>query len=204
MMVAICDKAALFREALAAVVRSRGHQVVCCVGVLADAVRAMERCRADVMLLDASLADGDSLAQLRGGAQHGSAVRVLLLAASRENRTAAAALESGLVEGVFDHAVALGTLERALTSQRGPRLRRTVAQPAGVDALLTGREYEVISLMLAGRSTDTIASALGVSRSTVHSHVQGILRKLGARNRVEAVNIYLGDRSRKPHGVPWP
>jgi DNA-binding NarL/FixJ family response regulator len=38
-----------------------------------------------------------------------------------------------------------------------------------------------------------MAVALGVSRSTVHSHVQNILRKLGARSRIEAVSIYLGE-----------
>ena len=51
----------------------------------------------------------------------------------------------------------------------------------------------MIGLLLAGRSTDAMAVALGVSRSTVHSHVQSILRKLGARSRIEAVSIYLGE-----------
>jgi DNA-binding CsgD family transcriptional regulator len=34
---------------------------------------------------------------------------------------------------------------------------------------------------------------LAVSPSTVHSHVKNVLRKLGARNRVEAVAIYVAD-----------
>ena len=51
----------------------------------------------------------------------------------------------------------------------------------------------MIALLLAGHSTDAMAVALGVSRSTVHSHVQSILRKLGARSRIEAVSIYLGE-----------
>jgi DNA-binding NarL/FixJ family response regulator len=50
---------------------------------------------------------------------------------------------------------------------------------------------------VAGRSTDAIAFSLGVSRSTVNSHVQNILRKLGAQSRIEAVSIYLGDRTRQ-------
>jgi DNA-binding NarL/FixJ family response regulator len=49
----------------------------------------------------------------------------------------------------------------------------------------------VIGLLLAGRSTHAIALALGVARSTVHTHVQSILRKLGAQSRIEAVSIYL-------------
>jgi DNA-binding NarL/FixJ family response regulator len=205
MVVAICDKSALFREALAVVVTSSGHEVVCCVSTLADAIRSIERCQPDVMLLDASLTDSDSLAQWRARRKRGCVPRVLLLTGSGENGWAAAAVEAGLAEGVFDQAVALVTLERAVRGRSGPlsRARRTVTQPPRADSLLTAREYDVIGLLLVGRATVSIASTLGVSRSTVHSHVQSILRKLGARNRIEAVNIYLGEMSRKPDLVPW-
>jgi DNA-binding NarL/FixJ family response regulator len=173
------------------VVTSRGHQVVCCVSALPDAVRAIERCTPDVMLLDASLSDGDSLARLR----QELGLRVLLLTDSGEETSAAAALEAGLADAVIDHAVALVTLERAVnghqTSAARPRRAAGPARPA--EWLLTVREREVIGHLLAGRSTDAMAVALGVSRSTVHSHVQNILRKLGARSRIEAVSIYLGE-----------
>ena len=205
MMVVICDKSALFREALAVVVTSRAHAVVCCVSTLSDAIRAIERCQPDVMLLDASLTDSDSLAQLGARRERGRALRVFLLTGSGENGWAAAAVEAGLVEGVFDQTVALVTLERAVRGWVGPlsRPRRTVSQPPRADSLLTAREAEVIGLLHAGHATDSIASTLGVSRSTVHSHVQSILRKLGARNRIEAVNIYLDETSRQPDLVPW-
>jgi DNA-binding NarL/FixJ family response regulator len=193
MMVAICEEATLFREALATVVTSRGHEVVCCVSRLADAVLVLERCHADVMLLTASMTDGDSLGRLR----QELGLRVLLLTDSSEE-SPAAAVEAGLADAVLDHAVALVTLERAVNGQvtSSSRRRRPVAQAPDADAALTAREREVIGLLKAGRSTDSIAVALGVSRSTVHSHVQNILRKLGARSRVEAVSIYLGETAR--------
>src|SRR5688572_26698981 len=75
MMVAICEEAALFREALATVVTSRGHEVVCCVSRLADVVQALERCPADVLLLTGSMSDGGSLGRLR----QELGLRVLLL-----------------------------------------------------------------------------------------------------------------------------
>jgi two-component system nitrate/nitrite response regulator NarL len=191
MMVAICHEEALFREALASVVTSRGHHVVCCVSAVADAVRAIERCPADVLVLDASLTVGDSLLRLR----QELGLRVLLLTDSGEDNPAAAALDAGLADAVLDHAVALVTLERAVNGQAtsASRPRRTVPEKRRMDWLLTAREREVIDLLLAGRSTDAMALALGVSRSTVHSHVQSILRKLGAQSRIEAVSIYLGD-----------
>jgi DNA-binding NarL/FixJ family response regulator len=191
MMVAICEKTALFRETLATVVTSRGHHVVCCVSALPDAVRAIEGCTADVLLLDASLTDEDSLAQLR----QELGLRVLLLTESGEETSAAAALEAGLADAVIDHAVALVTLERAVNGHQtsAARPKRATGHARHADALLTVREREVIALLLAGRSTDAMAVTLGVSRSTVHSHVQSILRKLGARSRIEAVSIYLGE-----------
>jgi DNA-binding NarL/FixJ family response regulator len=145
------------------------------------------------MLLDASLTVGDSLLRLR----QELGLRVLLLTDSGGDSpaAAAAALEAGLADAVLDHAVALVTLERALNGQAtsASRPRRTVREKRHSDWLLTAREREVIGLLLAGRSTDAMALALGVSRSTVHSHVQSILRKLGAQSRIEAVSIYLGD-----------
>jgi two-component system nitrate/nitrite response regulator NarL len=207
MMVAICDKAALFRETLAIVVTSRGHHVVCCVSVLADAVRTIERCNPDVMLLDASLTDCDSLARLGARRERGLALRVFLLTAPGEDSsTAAAAVEAGLADGVLDHAVALVRLERAVNGQltSKSRPRRTVAQARRSDSFLTAREREVIGLLLAGRSTRAIALALGVSRSTVHSHVQSILRKFGAQSRSEAVSIYLGETTTRPGSVLLP
>ena len=82
MRVAICEKGALFREALATTVSSRGHHVVCCVGALPDAIAAIEQCEPDVVLLDASLTDSDSLAWLGARRARGPAVKVLLLTAS--------------------------------------------------------------------------------------------------------------------------
>jgi DNA-binding response OmpR family regulator len=107
---AICERAALFREALASAVTSRGHEVECCVSTLADAVRAVERCSVDVLLLDASLSEGESLARLR----QELGLRVLILTGSGGDVPAAEALEAGLADAVLDHAVALVTLERAV------------------------------------------------------------------------------------------
>jgi PAS domain S-box-containing protein len=54
-------------------------------------------------------------------------------------------------------------------------------------AALTRREIEVLRLVAAGGRTKTVADALHVSPATVRNHVQNILGKLGAHNRLEAV-----------------
>ena len=63
---------------------------------------------------------------------------------------------------------------------------------SGPDAdLLTARELEVLAVMAERESNVEIAERLVISQSTVQSHVRSILRKLGARNRTEAVSGYL-------------
>ena len=52
---------------------------------------------------------------------------------------------------------------------------------------LTGRELEVLAMLAAGRSNQSIASHLFISLDTVKKHVSHLLGKLGAANRTEAV-----------------
>ena len=59
-------------------------------------------------------------------------------------------------------------------------------------AALTPREESVVELLAAGRSTDQIARELGLARATVRNHVQGVLRRLGAHSRLEAIAIARG------------
>ncbi|MFQ5700443.1 MAG: LuxR C-terminal-related transcriptional regulator [Acidobacteriota bacterium] len=53
---------------------------------------------------------------------------------------------------------------------------------------LTARELEVLRLMADGTSTEAIADSLFISKVTVRNHIQNILRKLGAHNKLQAVS----------------
>jgi DNA-binding CsgD family transcriptional regulator len=68
--------------------------------------------------------------------------------------------------------------------------------PLGPDELervrlgdLTPRESEILALLAGGASTRQIAGRLVISEKTVKTHVQNILRKLGAASRLEAAAI---------------
>ncbi len=58
-------------------------------------------------------------------------------------------------------------------------------------ALLTGREREVLAMVSMGMGSSWIAAELGVSPSTVETHVRHCLDKLGARNRAHAIALGL-------------
>ena len=57
--------------------------------------------------------------------------------------------------------------------------------------LLTEREREVLGMVAMGMGSSWIAAELGVSRSTVETHVRHCLDKLGARNRANAIALGL-------------
>jgi NarL family two-component system response regulator LiaR len=51
---------------------------------------------------------------------------------------------------------------------------------------LTEREFEVLTMIVEGKSNPEIASHLYLSLNTIKSHVNGIFNKLGVSDRVQA------------------
>ncbi len=63
--------------------------------------------------------------------------------------------------------------------------QRSAEPPAQPLEPLTDREEEVVLAVAAGRTNAEIADALHISLSTTKTHLAAVMRKLGARNRVE-------------------
>ena len=59
--------------------------------------------------------------------------------------------------------------------------------PTQSDLGLTGRQLDVLALMLRGKSNKAISRALDLAEPTVKNHVTAILRALKVTNRTEAV-----------------
>lgn len=62
-------------------------------------------------------------------------------------------------------------------------------QPPPLGHDLTQREREVLALLVDGLSNAQIAEQLTISPATVKYHVRGVLNKLGAASRTEAVSL---------------
>ena len=150
----------------------------------AEALELLPTLRPDVALVDLFLAGesgADVCDSIRKSSPH---TRVLLISGSGRMSPAAAraAGASGFVSKDWEardvaravRAVGLGMTVFAPTAE----------QPA---PLLSEREREVLDLIAAGSTNREIAQRLYLSPHTVKEHTSVLYRKLGARNRAEAV-----------------
>ena len=125
-------------------------------------------------------------------------VQIIALTSFKEGKLIQNALESGAI-GYLLKDVSADDLAEAIRAAHSGRttlspevaqaLVETVQEPSTPDFDLTERETEVLNLMVEGLNNTQIAGRLGVSPSTIKSHVSNILSKLGVSSRTEAVTL---------------
>ena len=178
------------------------------VGEAPDAAAAVSlalRRRPDLVLLDISM-PGDGLSALWEINARLPRTQVVMLTVSEEDEHLFAALRSGasgyllkdidprrLPEALHDVHLGRPAIPRRLVRRvvdefrdAAPR-RRSVASFEELRSRLTSREWQVLDLLARDCSTAEIAERLVLTPSAVRAHIAAIVRKLGARNRVEAV-----------------
>jgi NarL family two-component system response regulator LiaR len=170
-----------------------------------EAVELVLYYRPDVVVLDIVMPELDGILATRQilKAIPDQLVIALTGAADEDDELGLLALRAGAA-GFLSKDVDINALPRTLEGLRAGEAaisrrmtRRLIEQlrsaPEGstgmrpVKSPLTAREWEVIDLLKATRSTDEIAADLVLSTETVRSHVKNILRKLEVRSREDAV-----------------
>ena len=210
--VVIAEDAVLFREGLARLIESRGHQVAESVADGEALIAAVARQGPDVVVADVRMPPTHTDEGLRAAIElrnRHPGTGVLVLSQYIETQYAARLLEGSaagvgylLKDRVADVADFAGALERvaavgtALDPEVVTQLVRAIQHAAGF-AELTPREQDVLALMAEGRSNAGIAATLVVSPSVVEKHVASIFAKLrlppseADNRRVLAVLRYL-------------
>jgi len=101
----------------------------------------------------------------------------------------ATALELGAAP-LVEETELLATIARiSLEEPDGPPQQQKDPDLPTALATLTGREREVLSHLVAGRTNAEIARDLFISDKTVSVHVTNVLRKTGTANRIEAAAL---------------
>jgi len=89
-------------------------------------------------------------------------------------------------------------LTESIACDRANRTRLSLSIPDSVIAQLDHEEASILSLLIQGRTTKEIASELDLSVRTIHYRKTSIFRKLGVRDRSEAVEMVRTIRRGKP------
>ncbi len=195
--VIIADDHPLMRQGIAQVVRNEvGMEVVADVANGIEVLEHPDLHRVDVLLLDLSMPRLDGIGVLRILAERPRAPRVLILTAHSDERIAEA-IEAGAAGCIMkdsppdDLAAAVRTTARG-GSVLGPAAADAVVRAARMAALpsvLSHRERDVLRLVAEGRANGAIGTQLGISETTVKTHLQHAFGKLEARDRAHAVTI---------------
>jgi two-component system nitrate/nitrite response regulator NarL len=209
--IAIADGHRLFAEALGAMLDQCGFRVVAVALSGADALASSRVKEPDVVLVNRHLPDADGLDVVTGILKTRAAARVIVLTADDDPSGAAEALARGargyvhksrgigaltdsihrvLRDEVVVNAVATSSASRGAAATDAQRLSR----------YLTSRERECLEMLVAGLSTKAMARRLGVETTTIRSHVQAVLHKLGAHSRLEAA-AYATRHGLAPHSA---
>ena len=200
--VLIVEDHLLFAEAIQAQLEAGGVDVVEVVTTGQDGVRAAMRERPDIVLVDLGLPDQSGLAAGAAILDQLPETSVLALTALEDTWAVKSALRSRF-SGYLTKDIPVREFVDAVRAALGGQVivsRRSASaitgdregRKKGAELLaeqLTGRELEVLRLLVEGASGEQISRRLRISPNTVRTHVQSILTKLQVHSRLEAATF---------------
>ncbi|MFD5112896.1 MULTISPECIES: response regulator [unclassified Streptomyces] len=158
-----------------------------------ETLRAVERHRPSVLVLDLTLTGRSSLRSIPELLAVSPRTRILVLTMQEDPAFAREALRTGAAGYLLKEAAAeelLGALHQVAAGaayvQPSLGARLAVAGPEDDDSL-TAREVEVLSLLALGHTNQEVAESLHVSIRTVETHRARIRDKLGTETKADLI-----------------
>jgi len=195
--VGVAEDHPLARESLVQLLESAEDILI--VGEAADGEEALELADSvgepDIFLVDIRLPGIDGLEVTRRLSDKHPDVRVIILTTNEDPAYSTEAMKAGAKAYVLKSADGEEVLETVRMVARGHAVldrgvwdalaeqRRTRAEQFG----LTAREMDVLGLLGRGYRNREIAESLGLSQSTVKTHVARIFKRLDVSDRTDAV-----------------
>jgi len=203
--VLIVDDMALMRQGIRSLLEKKGNIEFVGEGASGhEATQLAESLAPDVILLDQDMPGLDSVEAIRFIKERLPKTEIIVLAEETDTEKSFRTLEAGATGYVLKD-ISPDNLARAIEGvcngrtlmhphiarQLVERFRVLSREKNGKDDLhlggLTSRELEILLEMTKGATDKEIAEKTHVSTTTVKSHIRSIFRKIGARNRTQAV-----------------
>ena len=190
----VVDDHPLLREGIVAMLQGQSDMAL--VAEASNGLEALEQFHAhrpDVTLMDLQMplmSGTDAIVAIR---KEYPEARIVVLTAYDGDVQAARALKVGasgyLLKGTFQNEL-IETIRSVHAGGKriSPQIAIAMAEHHADDAL-SGREIEVLRLVAAGNANKIVAHSLAISEETVKAHMRGILSKLCANDRTDAVTI---------------
>jgi DNA-binding NarL/FixJ family response regulator len=193
----IVEQQQLVADALEALLSMQpGMVVVGNFGSVVDSTSRAQETSPDVLILDYRSNDGMSADAAMAISQASSDAKVIFLTSDECDNVLLAAIEAGASAVLYKSKAAAEVIDAIRVVADGGSLippsliakvlhgrRRT----DGVRDSLTSRETEILRLMSDGTSNRVIATRLGISYTTVRSHIRNLSGKLAAHSKLEVV-----------------
>ncbi len=180
-------------------------QVVAEAGDGEEALRLVAATKPDVVLMDIRLPKIDGIEAIRRIKQVDARIEVLVLSAFEDDELVFQAIQAGasgyilkditpenLVRAIRAVQAGMSTVHPSVTRKLLERIslmsrRRAAGQRRLHSHGLTDREVEILVGIAKGASPRELAKRLSVTENTVKSHLRTIYRKIGVRDRSQAV-----------------
>jgi DNA-binding NarL/FixJ family response regulator len=200
MKIVIVDDHVLFREGLAAIIRSESDlKIIGQAGSVREAIETVKALKPDLVLMDFGLPDGTGADATRAILHEHPECKIVFLTMSEEDEDLFAAIRSGargyllknmhpskLISSLRSVHRGESAVSRTMTLRLMDELART-KEPAHLgDPTLTRRELEVLRELASGATNQEIADRLFIAENTVKYHVHSILAKLELADRKDA------------------
>jgi len=190
------DDHPLMREGIATVVNSENDMLqVAQASNGREAIEYFADERPDVTLMDLRLPDMSGIDAMSTILKKFPEARIIMLTTSEGDTEIRRALAAGARAYMFKSMPPrelVDTIRHVHSGKKRilPEVAAHLAEHLG-DEALTGREIDVLQLVMEGSRNRDIADLLSISEETVKAHVKHILQKLGANDRTQAVTIAL-------------
>ncbi|MGQ9729700.1 MAG: response regulator [Candidatus Zipacnadales bacterium] len=201
--VLITDDHPVVRQGLRSMLAAPDIEVVGEARTGAEAIALVEKLKPTVTLMDIRMPDMDGLAAMAALKRHCLTTSVIVLTTYNNMQYLIRSVIYGAA-GYFMKGISRDELlaaVRAVASGNSllkvHQLRAVIERLVREDAkaaphavqkvdVLTRRECEVLNLVAQGLTNKQIAGVLGISRTTVKTHIENIIEKLGVSDRTQA------------------